>query len=285
MEGILRTGTGEIRFLWKLAVTFILLIVLIVISRLSLILMVQQVLIFQGTLPSAAFENAQIFVAESSEGQAIASSLDLALILLLVFLLVTRIEKHEFHLADIGLNLQRDTLPLVVFGIVIGCGLFLGAVMFGVLLHTIGLPVYPHLEQWPLLITLIASVIFYGLNSFWQEIVFRGYLQTQAVEEYGGLLGISTVTVAFVLFHGLVQTLTPIGIISGLLLFGYIGLLYEKTRSLYLVGVIHAVLNFLPVLFNLSWQGLESVITYGIALVLLILLIRRTEQSASTDSQ
>ena len=199
MEGVLRTGTGEIRFPWKLTVTFILLIVLIVISRLSLILIVQQVLILQGTPSSVAFQNAQIFVAESSEGQAIASLLDLALILLLVFLLVTRIEKHEFHLADIGLNLQRNTLPLVVVGIVIGFGLFLGAVMFGVLLHTIELPVYPNLDQWPLLITLVASVIFYGLNSFWQEVVFRGYLQTQAVGEYGRLLGISTVTVVFVL--------------------------------------------------------------------------------------
>ena len=277
MEGVLRTDTGQIRFLWKLAITLILIIVLIVISRFSLILVVQQVFILQGVSSSVAFQNAQIFVAESSEGQAIASSLDILLMLILVAALITRIEKNEFHLSDIGLNLQRNTLPFILLGLVIGSGFFLGTVMFGVLLDTIEFPVYPALDQWPLLTTLLVSIIFYVLNSFWQEVVFRGYLQTRAVDEYGRLFGIVSVTIVFVLFHGLVQTLTPIGIISGLLLFSFIGLLYEKTRSLYLVGVIHAVLNFLPILFNISWQGQENVITYGIALVLLILLIHQIE--------
>jgi len=284
MDGVLRTDMGEIRFLWKLVVTLILIIVLIVISRFSLILVVQQVLILQGTSSSVAFQNAQIFVAESSEGQAIASSLDILLILILIVVLITRIEKKEFHLADIGLNPQHNTLPFILLGLVIGSGVFLGAVMFGVLFNTIELPVYPNLDQWPLLVTLVASIIFYVLNSFWQEIVFRGYLQTRAIEEYGCMFGIVAVTIVFVLFHGLVQTLTPTGIISGLLLFSFIGLLYEKTRSLYLVGLIHAILNFLPTLFNISWEGLENIITYGISLVLLILFVHKTKKSPSTSS-
>jgi membrane protease YdiL (CAAX protease family) len=278
MERALRIDTGEIRFFWKLAATLILLLALIVISRIGLIFVIQQIFILQGVPSSGALQNAQIFVAESSEGQAIASSLDVLLTFILVALLVTRIEKHEFHLSEIGLNLQRNTLPFVLLGLIIGCSLFLGAIMFGALLNTIEFPVFLTLDQWPFWSTLVASIIFYVLNSFWQEIVFRGYLQTRAVEEYGRIVGIVVITVIFVVFHGLVQALTPIGILSGLLLFSFIGLLYDKTKSIYLVGVIHAVLNFLPVLFNISWLGSETVMIYGIVLLLLILVIYQTEQ-------
>ncbi|MFW9966950.1 MAG: lysostaphin resistance A-like protein [Candidatus Thorarchaeota archaeon] len=278
MAGVLRTGTGELRYLWKFSLVFILLLVLIVISRILLILAVQQAFILQGTPSDIAFQNSQVFVAETSEGQAIASSLDLLFTLLLVFFLATRIEKRDFCLTDLGLNPQRNTLPYVGLGLVIGCILFLGAAMFGVLFGTLEPPLSPNLNQWPILSTLVASIAFYILNSFWQEIVFRGYLQTRAVEEYGRLAGVMSVTIVFVVFHGLVQTLTLYGILTGLLLFSFIGLLYDKTRSLYLVGVIHAVLNFLPALFNTWWQGLEAIITYGIALALLVLLTLRSEQ-------
>jgi len=285
MEKVLRTDTGEIRFLWKLAATLILLIVFIIVSRVALIFVVQQIFILQGVPSSAAFQTAQTFVAESSEGQAIASSLDMILTVILVVVLVTRIEKHEFHLDAIGLNLQRNTLPLMALGFAIGWVLFLGAIMFGTLLNTIELPVLLTLDQWPFWTALVAAIIFYILNAFWQEIVFRGYLQTQAINEYGRTFGIVLIAVIFVVFHGLVQTLTPIGILSGLLLFGFIGLLYDKTKSLYLVGVIHAALNFLPVLFDIMWSGLETGLMYGIALLLLILVIYQTEQRRSLVPQ
>jgi membrane protease YdiL (CAAX protease family) len=277
MDGVLRTGNGEIRFLWKLIVSLPLILVLIVISRLSLILVVQQVFIFQGIPSSTAFQNAQVFVAETTEGQAVAASLDLLLMFLLVLTLVTRAEKREFRFADIGLKLQRSVVPFSILGLLIGCGLFFGAVMLGLLFGTISLPVQLHLEQWPLLISFVSSIIFYVLNSFWQEMVFRGYLQSRAVEEHGRSIGIVSVAVVFVVFHGLVQTLTPTGIISGVLLFCSIGLLYEKTKSLYLVGMTHTAANFLPVLFAVSFQGLETIIIYGIVLLVLVLIVYKVE--------
>ncbi|MGD9395504.1 MAG: CPBP family intramembrane metalloprotease, partial [Candidatus Thorarchaeota archaeon] len=129
------------------------------------------------------------------------------------------------------------------------------------------------------LTTLIASITFYVLNSFWQEVLFRGYLQTRAVNEFGQSIGVIVVTTIFVVFHGLVQTLTLIGVLTGFLLFSFIGLLYDKTKSLYLVIVIHAVLNFLPALFDTWWQGLEAVMIYGIVLLLLILVIYKQSRN------
>lgn len=281
MERILRTDTGEVRYFWKITLALILTIILIVISRVLLILVVQQIFILQGMTLNVASQNAQVFVSESSEGQAIASALDLALILLLVFFLVTRIEKQEFHLNDFGLNLQRNTLPFVGLGLITGCTLFLGAALVGVFLGTIELPLYPDFSQWSLLTTLIASITFYVLNSFWQEILFRGYLQTRAVNEFGQSIGVITVTAIFVIFHGLVQTLTLTGILTGFLLFSFIGLLYDKTKSLYLVAVIHAVLNFLPALFDTWWQLLEAVPIYGIALFLLSLAIQKQNRDST----
>ncbi|MGD9380892.1 MAG: CPBP family intramembrane metalloprotease [Candidatus Thorarchaeota archaeon] len=284
MAEILRTGAGEIRYLWKISLALILTIVLIIISRIVMILAIQQVFVLQGVSSDIAFQNAQVFVSESSEGQAIASSIDLVLILLLVFLLVTRIERREFHLTELGLGLHHNSPLFAGLGLVIGCVLFLGAAMFGVLFGTLEFPLSPNLNQWPIVTTLVASIAFYVLNSFWQEILFRGYLQTRAVEEYGRLIGVIAVAVVFVVFHGLVQSLTPIGILTGILLFSFIGLLYDKTKSLYLVGMIHAVLNFLPVLFNTWWQGLEAILIYGIALALLFLMVHHIEQRAQTNS-
>jgi membrane protease YdiL (CAAX protease family) len=284
MKEILKTDTGEIRYFWKISLTLILTTALVLMARVILILGIQQVFILQGVASDVAFQNAQLFVSESSEGQAIASSFDLLLVLMLVFFLVTRIEKRELHLSDVGLNLQRNTLPFVGLGLVVGCALFFGAAMFGVLFGTVEFPISPNLSQWPFSSAIVGSIAFYVLNSFWQEVLFRSYLQTRAVEEFGRFTGVMAVTVVFVVFHGLVQTLTPIGILTGLVLFSFVGLLYDKTRSLYLVCVIHAVLNFLPALFDIWWQGLEAALTYGIALILLLLVIRQTEQRAQVDS-
>jgi len=234
---------------------------------------VQQVLIFQGETSDIAFQNAQVFVSESSEGQAIASLLDLLLIVLLIFILVTHIEKREFHFTDIGLNLKRNTPLFMGLGLIIGGILFFGTAMLGILLNTIGFSLAPDFSQWQLISTLVASITFFVLNSFWQEILFRGYLQTLAVKEHGRLIGVIAVTVVFVIFHGLVQTLTPANIVTGILLFSFIGLLYDMTKSVYFVSMIHATLNFLPTLFNVWWQGLEAITVYGIALVSLSLLI------------
>ncbi len=284
MKGVFRTDTGEIRFLWKLGIALVLTLVFIVISRISLILAVQQVFILQGTASSVAFQNAQIFVSESSEGQAIASLMDFALIFLLVLFFVRHVEKRNFALNDFGLHLQRRTLLFVGIGLIIGCTLFFGGTLLGMALGTITLPLSLNLSQWPLLSSLFASIIFYVFNSFWQEVLFRGYLQTRAVAEYGRNIGVIVVTVIFVVFHGLVQTLTISGIIIGILLFLFIGFLYEKTKSLYLVGVIHAVLNFMPILFNISFQGLEIIPIYGIALIVLLLGIHRIEQRVQPET-
>ncbi|MDF1538996.1 MAG: CPBP family intramembrane metalloprotease [Candidatus Thorarchaeota archaeon] len=205
------------------------------------------------------------------------------LILVLVFLLITRIEKKEFQLAALGLNLQANTLPFVVIGLILGSVLFFGAAMFGVLIDTLHFPILPDFSQWQILISFAASLIFYVMNSFWQELLFRGYLQTRTVDEYGRAIGISGVAVVFVVFHGLVQSLTPISILTGVLLFLFIGLLYDKTKSLYLVGALHAVLNFLPVLFNTWWQGLEAATIYCIAFALLVLLILSFERRGHED--
>ena len=281
MTDALRTDTGDIRFFWKLAATLILTLALIIVNRLALILTVQQVLILQGTPPSVAPQDAQIFVAETSEGLAIAGSLDLLLMFLLVVLLISKVEKNEFHWADIGLKFKRSTIPFILVGSVIGLVLFLGSLALGIILGTQTFPIAPDLAQWSTSTGLIASVIFYSLNSFWQELVFRGYLQTRAIERYGTLPGIIIIAVVFVVFHGLVQTLTLPGIITGSLLFCFIGLIYEKTRSIYLVTAIHAFLNFLPVLFGVSWAGMEATIIYGFALALLVLVVHTLRKNQS----
>ena len=62
--------------------------------------------------------------------------------------------------------------------------------------------------------------------------------------------------------------------VVGVLLFSFVGLLYQITRSLYLVVAVHAALNLLPMMLDFLPQDLASGIIYGIALIFSILVTK-----------
>lgn len=99
-------------------------------------------------------------------------------------------------------------------------------------------------------------------NGFWQELVFRGYLQTRVVERYNATVGILTVSIYFILIHFIDRQLTLSWVLAGTLLFILVSLLFHHTKSLYLVGAMHGMINYLDQvteLIGLEWNFPVSV--------------------------
>lgn len=264
----------KISYLWKLAITITLTITLVFVSRIALIAIIRGVFTLQNYSNPNAWESAQTFVTETGLGQAIAATMDALLMLILVYAMITRLEKTEFSFREIGLDLRKNTLLSIVSGLALGSGMFFMSLLLGVFLNFQD----PQTYSSPFQLWVGGAFLSYGvfnlMNSLWQEIVFRGYLQKRAVENYGKYKGVLLVSFVFILIHGLVQTLTPMRIISGLILFILIGLIFEITGSLYFVTVMHATLNYLVMLYQIEWKGVEVILTYSFALLVLILTQR-----------
>jgi membrane protease YdiL (CAAX protease family) len=183
---------------------------------------------------------------------------------LLVFVLITKIEKREFKWSDLGLALNSRNLCYFILGlffgfiftfITIGVGLILKLIQFQPL----------KLDEFFISANIEFLILFFVwamLNGFWQEIVFRGYLQTRAIERINAPVGILTVTIYFVLIHFIDRQLTLPWVFAGTLLFILISLLYYHTKSLDLVVAMHGMINYLDQvieLIGLKWNSPISV--------------------------
>jgi len=245
---LLRNETGTIRAYWNLFI--------VAFSVLAIIVLNRTILRGIGLLN------------DTSESQIVSGTMDLIAVAGLMYVLTTKLERRDFSWAGIGLA-WKPTL-FIFFGV----GVLLGSVLE---LFSLGLGIAQGIAEAPLTPSIAPVAVLTGataaiLNSFWQEIAFRGYLQTRFVESYGAHIGIPVVAVSFVLFHLLASPLSALEVLTGTILFLLVGLLYHLTGSLYLVAALHGTLNYLPVLLETGWsQPLNRAIVYGLALGLVLL--------------
>jgi membrane protease YdiL (CAAX protease family) len=245
---LLRNETGTVRAYWNLFIVAFSVLAIIVLNR----------IILRGIG----------LLNDTSESQIVLGIMDLIAVAGLIYVLTTKLERRDFSWAGIGLA-WKPTL-FIFFGV----GVLLGGVLE---LFSLGLGIAQRIAEAPLMLSIAPVAVLTGataamLNSFWQEIAFRGYLQTRFVESYGARIGIPVVAVSFVLFHLLASPLSALEVLTGTILFLLVGLLYHLTGSLYLVAALHGTLNYLPVLLGTGWsQPLNRAIIYGLALGLVLL--------------
>ncbi|MCK4847705.1 MAG: CPBP family intramembrane metalloprotease [Candidatus Heimdallarchaeota archaeon] len=229
----------------------------IIVNRVIFIIISSQYFMAKGFSQPLALEQAQISMMVI-ELQTILCLLDTLLMFLLVFLLITKVEKRDFHWSDLGLPLNSTSIKYFIIGLSLGAlftvitiiaGLIQGLIQF----HPLKIDVTFNLVNVKFMILFFVWAM---LNGFWQELVFRGYLQTRVVEKFNPTVGILTVTIYFVLIHFIDQTLTLRWVILGTLLFIIISMMFHQTKSLWLVGGIHGMINYLdPVaeLIGFEW--------------------------------
>jgi len=260
---LFKNKSNQIRLIWIFVVIPIYLVCAIVLNRLIFVLLRALFYIAEGYSQTLAFEQAQLQIMTLAS-QVVLCAFDTFLMVLLVFVFITKIEKREFQWSDLGLALNSRNLCYFLLGlffgfiftfITIGVGLILKLIQFQPL--KLGEFFIPANIEF-----LILFFVWAMLNGFWQEIVFRGYLQTCAIERINATVGILTVTIYFVLIHFIDRQLTLLWIFAGTLLFILISLLYYHTKSLYLVVAMHGMINYLDQLIELiglKWNSPISV--------------------------
>lgn len=261
IDRLLRNETGSVKAYWSLFIVAFSVLALVILNRIILRLI--------GLL------------SETTESQMASGVMDLIAVTALMYVLTVKLDRKDFSWAGLGLA-WKPTVPLFfVGGVMLGGVLELLSLGLGVARGIVKTPMTPSIA----LVAVLAGATAAMLNSFWQEIAFRGYLQTRFVENYGAQIGIVVVAVSFVLLHLLIRPLSPLEILAGSILFLLVGSLYYMTGSLYLVGALHGTLNFLPVLLETWSQPLDRAVVYGLALGLVLLsakvLIRNKEKVSS----
>jgi membrane protease YdiL (CAAX protease family) len=246
-DQLLRNETGTVRAYWNLFI--------VAFSVLAIIVLNRTILRGIGLLN------------DTTESQIVSGIMDLMAVAGLMYVLTTKLDRRDFSWAEIGLAWKPTVFIFFGGGVILGGVLELLSLGLGIAQGIVETPMTPSIAPVAVLTGATAAM----LNSFWQEIAFRGYLQTRFVESYGAHIGIPVVAVSFVLFHLLAGPLSPLEVLTGSILFLLVGLLYHLTGSLYLVGALHGILNYLPVLLETGSQPLNRAIVYGLALGLMLL--------------
>lgn len=193
---------------------------------------------------------------------------------LVVYLLVTRLEKRPFFWKNFGLDWRSGTPTIIGLGLLLGFA-FTAAY---VLISQIFEPASVTRIDAPVQIVLFI-VLNYISNGFGEEIAFRAFLQDRLIAHFKPGMGVVLTALCFVPLHLLTQQMSLTTLISGLLLWFAMGALYYCTRSLFLVGTLHATLNTLPILFNIQVNSMASLIVHALAIMVVLVLLRRSQTS------
>ncbi|MFB0522424.1 MAG: CPBP family intramembrane glutamic endopeptidase, partial [Candidatus Bathyarchaeia archaeon] len=197
----LRNETGTVRAYWTLFIVAFSVLAIIVLNR----------IILRGIG----------LLNDTTESQIVSGIMDLMAVAGLVYVLTTKLDRRGFSWAGIGLAGKPTVFIFFSGGVILGGVLELLSLGLGIARGIVETPMTPSIAPVAVLTGATAAM----LNSFWQEIAFRGYLQTRFVESYGALVGIPVVALSFVLFHLLAGPLSPLEVLTGSILFLLVGLL------------------------------------------------------------
>jgi len=257
---LLRNKTGNVRPYWTLFILAFSVLAIIVLNRIIL----RVIGLING----------------NTDSQIVLGIMDLVAVTGLIYVLTTKLDGKEFRWAEIGMSWKPNILVFFGVGVILGGVLEVFSLGLGITQGTVETPMMPNIAS----IAVLTGTTAVMLDSFWQEIAFRGYLQTRFVENYGTIIGIPVVAVSFVFLHLLVNPLSPLEVLTGIILFLLVGLLYHMTRSIYLVGALHGTLNYIPLLLETWSQPLDRAIVYGLTLGLVLLFSQVRRRNKDTVS-
>ena len=181
--------------------------------------------------------------------------------------------------SDVGLD-RASVIPgvvpvLLIWAGVNGAGLVL---LLAGQSGRIGLP--PELSPVLWLVLALSQLVFVGIA---EEFAFRGYLQNRVIAQVGGgetrlrvFTGIVVAAALFSIWHVpqrvFVQGLAAPDLLPSLVIIAVygtiLGVIYELTRNVVFVGVLHGTLNFAPlVVFDGAMEPMTDAVVVGIPLL------------------
>lgn len=262
----LKDESGQVRLVWRLILIVLFYVFIAVLLRFIPIRVLTEYLVSQGIAQTSALERANEIILESPVWSTALGILFGLTGFLIVWVLISKVEKTKFDWKAVGLDWKRNSLLMILLGALLAVLLFGGSIFTRSLLYASDISQIRISFGVSIPIFFQRLVLFLAMG-FGEEIVFRGYIQTRSVKQLRPVWGTLITAVIFVLLHQIFYDLSLITIFSGLALWCAIGLLYYLSRSLYLCIFYHGVMNTLLNTLDFTFDDTESMIVHAILLL------------------
>jgi membrane protease YdiL (CAAX protease family) len=268
---VVRNDTGEVRLAWRLTLAILLYVAVAVLLRLIPIGLYTASLVRSGMTRGSALERANTIILQDPVCSTAIGILSALVGFLIVWFLVVVIERSSFTWKTVGLDWRGNSLPAILLGTILALLLFIASALTGYVSGLSGSSLNTPMMGVTIPIFIEKLVLYLGMG-FGEEVVFRGYLQTRLVKRYRAIWGVLAAAVIFTLLHQISYRLSPVTIVSGVMLWTTVGALYLLSKSLYLVGMFHGVMNTLLNTPHFEVDDISSMVVHAFALFLVIVV-------------
>lgn len=271
--------TSEGKLAWRLILAIILFVGMEVLLRAIPIVLITASMVSTGVTRDTAAARARAIVFEDPLWSTVIGVLVGAMGFLIVWFLVRGVEKSRLTWRALGLDWRRSSLPMIL------AGTLLALILFAAYVITARLTGSSETSVLALLVGATTGIFLRNLiltvaMGYGEEVMFRAYIQTRLSARLGVIWGVVGTALLFTLLHQLSYELSPVVILSGILLWTTLGALYHLTQSLYLVGTFHGVMNAMLTTLNTDVGGVDGLIVHALALVALVVVARSRSKPA-----
>jgi membrane protease YdiL (CAAX protease family) len=271
LVSIIKYRTGEVRLIWRILIALMLWLAIVFLLRFIPIFLYTAIQSGRGVDRPEAIQVAKAIVFEHTIWSTVIGVINGLMSLPVVWFLMIAIEKCTFSWKKVGLNWRSNSLLSLAFGAFLALLIYFASIVIDLILGS-SMPTMDTVLAGLTFSAVIRNLILYIPMGFGEEILFRSYVQSQLVERYGALWGILVGSIIFTLLHMLVNPLSPVTILSGIILWTAVGTLYHWSRSLYLVGMFHGIANTLLNTLPFEGSNMASLIMHALTLLLILVI-------------
>lgn len=275
---IIRYRTGEVRLIWRVLIAVVLYVAVAFLLRFIPIFLYTAIKAGSEVDRQEVVESAKTIVFEHPVWSTALGILNALMSFGIVWFLMKIIEKRSLGFKDLGLDWRRRSFLWLAFGVLLALLIYVGGRIVPQAFAS-SMPTVKTILTGMTVSAVIRNFALYIPMGFSEEVLFRGYVQSRLVERHGVVRGILIGSIVFTLLHLLGSPLSPVNILSGVILWTAIGALYHLSKSLYLVGMFHAIANIL--LNTLPFEGSEVGGLIVNTLVLLTVIVAGLRRSKS----
>lgn len=279
----IRYRTGEVRLVWRVLIAVVVYLAVVFLLRFIPIFLSTALQAGRGIDRQDALEAAKAIVFEHPIWSTAIGIIHGLMSLPLVWFLMRVLEKRSFAWKDVGLDWRRNSLLSLAFGALLALLIYVAGTVVDRVLGS-SIPTIDTVLAGLTVSAVVRNFALYIPIGFGEEVLFRGYVQTRLVERHGALWGILIGSIVFTLLHLLGRPLSPVTIFSAVILWAGVGALYHWSRSLYLVGMFHAVANILLNVLPSDRSHAAGLIVHVLALLLIVVVGLRTSKSFRVPS-
>jgi membrane protease YdiL (CAAX protease family) len=266
---MIRKATGEPRLVWRMILVILLFVGIEVLLRVIPIGLLTAIWVSSGMPRGSAAESARTLIFEDPVWSTVVGVLVGLLGFVIVWFMVRVVEKSRCTCRALGLDWRRSSPTAILLGVLLAMLLFIAYVAVGRLLRSSDASVSTLLAGVSTPVFFQKLLLFIAVG-FGEEVVFRAYVQTRLSARWGAIWGALGTALTFTLLHQLSYNLSPVTILSGVVLWTTVGLLYDRSKSLYLVGAFHGSMNIMLNTLNAGVDDMAALVVHMIALLAII---------------